>query len=156
MMMMMLKSMRGQISTEWGGGEQGSCGRACVMTGRVWGTYCGYKCMSYPGCWAAVSGHASFPPCYGTQAESETSAHVLRVLPHPGSWWGNRKMWDCCWWPAEPELVKQVRVNDVIRSARWNEALKRSSESKEMQRSRGSLWDVEGKSLDVSARQACS
>lgn len=65
-------------------------------------------CKSYPGCWAAVSGHASFLPCYGTQAESETSAHELRVLPHPGSWWGNRTMVDECLLVAQPKLVMSV------------------------------------------------
>lgn len=64
-------------------------------------------CKSYPGCWAAVSGHASFLPCYGTQAESETSAHELQVLPHLGSWLGNRTLLD------KQFVSSRAKVSDV-------------------------------------------
>lgn len=39
---------------------------------------------------AAEDGHAGSPPCYETQAESETSCRELQALPPPGSCWERR------------------------------------------------------------------
>lgn len=76
-------------------------------------------CTSYPGCWAAVSVHGSFLPCYGTQAESETSAHELRVLPHPGSWWGNRTMLDT-WFVSSRANVSDVMLLLMLSWVWWS------------------------------------